>query len=45
MTDVWMDGKQIEKLEIFVGEDYSFFLRGITADGKRFEMGIAKGEI
>jgi hypothetical protein len=45
MTDVWMDGKRVERLEIFVNEEYGFFLRGITADGKRFETGTARGEI
>lgn len=40
-----MDGKRVEKLEIFSsGQDaQDFFLRGITADGKRFETGTAKG--
>jgi hypothetical protein len=45
MTEILMDGKRLEKLEIFVNEEYGFWLRGITVDGQRFETGTARGEI
>jgi hypothetical protein len=45
MTDIYYDGKLLAKLEIITqGADAeSFFLRGTTVDGKRFESGIAGG--
>jgi hypothetical protein len=42
MTEIWMDNVRVEKLQIFTDE-IGFFLRGTTADGKRFETTYAKG--